>query len=261
MVRVVLEGSLVHHVPYPSWTWLGWNGFVGGNIHNEGLADRTRRGDSKSELVFYSLMSDGTVRPVGDAAVEPQSDVDRLKDEDEKTNADPTPAWKGVTKIGQAVLNSEHFISQVKSLDISGTGKTTLPVHDTGRLVFWTSHAQKTAWLKDYRSDVLYVETGDTVLEIKSQFATDVTMSMAPRFSCLEDGSDASEGPQKHTVDFIVISRFYDISMPKETGKLNVMIVKESQVESGVWSRIGLAVIEEADWLRFEREWEMVILE
>ncbi|KAH6887101.1 heterokaryon incompatibility protein-domain-containing protein [Thelonectria olida] len=240
MVQVVFEGSLVHHIPYPSWTWLGWTGFVGGNIHNEALADKTRCGDSKSELVFYSLMSDGTVRPVGATA----------------TKADTTPTWKGDTSITQPIQSMGHVVSQVKSIDISGTGQTALPVHDTGRLVFWTSHAQAPGWLKDHGGDTLCVEIGDTVLTIESRFATDVFMSMAPPYKKVSKFST----PKKHTLEFIVISRFYEITMAEETGKLNVLVVKESEIEKGVWSRLGTAVIKEEDWLRLDRDWKMVIL-
>ncbi|KAJ3456055.1 hypothetical protein MRS44_016078 [Fusarium solani] len=255
----VVEGSLVRDIPYPSWSWLGWTGFIGAKIYNRELANRTRTGDSKSELIFYSLMSDGTVRPVDMSCPEAQSD-DCPKDRDS------APKWKGVTTIAGPITDYNGGpVSQVKFLHISETDLKLDPVYDTGHLVFWTSHAQNTAWLKDRMGDTLYVDTGDGILELDAGFSSDEVLSLVlntppspPRVTALPTPVNDLA---KHIMNFIVISRYYNICRGEETGKLNIMIIKESKVEPGIWSRVGITVMEEKDWLRLERSWKMVILE
>lgn len=254
---VVFEGEVVRYVPHPSWSWLGWSGFIGSNLHNEALAERTRTGDSRSEIVFYSLMSDGSVRPVGHGA-QPEAGVDGSEAAEVKMDV----AWKGSTTMTD--VNSNQLVVLVKSLNLTNPKNKAPPVHDTGRLVFWTSHAQAPARLKDYTGDVLCVRIGETLVELECSFASDTVLAFAPPYSP-PSSKDAEipdvDGPEEQLMDLIVISRFYAISRGAETGKLNVMVVKESPVEKGVWSRIGVVVIDEKHWLRLERDWRMVVLE
>jgi Heterokaryon incompatibility protein (HET) len=50
--NIALDGGSTCTVQYPSWSWLGWDGFIGSNIANERLYEKTLRDESYSELDF-----------------------------------------------------------------------------------------------------------------------------------------------------------------------------------------------------------------
>jgi hypothetical protein len=283
--RALVGGSNTCPVPYPSWSWLGWIGFTSGEIFNDSLAERTSAGASRSEIAFYSLMSDGTARQIDDTYKEP-----RRSDTARETSVEESPAaWKGKSTItGDIAAYHDHILSQnppggseteqpVAASDLPPTASD-LPVHDTGRLVFWTSHAKVKARVDDQLNSCVYIETEDGALKVNAQFTYEEILSLRSlqeeasneEPEVLNNENSEEKSPQASEPDeiegakipmhFIVISRVYEIRKSAETGKLNIMIVKESLTEPGLWSRVGLTVVEEKDWLRLERSWNLVVL-
>lgn len=275
--RLILDNSATCLVPFPSWSWLGWSGFIGGVIYNSALAERTRAGDAKSDVKFYSLKSDGTVQMVDTSETESEG-AELARDASDVYSA----AWKGNTTItgciadyhGDLLSRNPHSVFTMDQFITSAD----LPVHDTGRLLFWTSHVEAMAWVNQREREVLCLDTRDGVLEVSANFPYEelyshlegrhqpVTINETNSESTGDEATygeadvlDASDD-KKESLNFIVVSRVYQIGKSDETGKLNIMIIKESPTEPGVWSRMGHAMMEEKDWLRLDRRWKVVIL-
>ncbi|KAJ4251452.1 hypothetical protein NW762_011435 [Fusarium torreyae] len=261
----VPEGSTVQSVPYPSWSWLGWTGSILSNGWDWNLDQRTKEGDSKSVLAFYSLLSDGGVSLIEDnVESSPPSFLENL-----------TSKWKGETTIsGSVVVPDASMISKSRSLEISDKdeisdeGKTsqkcTVP-YDTGQLVFWTSHIEVPVWLEGPEGrEELRVQMQDGFLKIDATFSGGASRTLR-RFheedwvSDVEVDIDVDSSRAK--VSLIVISRWFKTARSEDTGKLNIMMVEEKLPGSGVWSRLGLAVIDEKDWVELDLDWRLVILE
>ncbi|KAM0543991.1 hypothetical protein ACHAPJ_012016 [Fusarium lateritium] len=253
----VPEGSTVRSVPYPSWSWLGWTGFILSIGWNRNLDQRTEEGGSKSVLAFYSLLSHGGVSLIDDnVESSPPSFLESL-----------TSKWKGeITISGSVVVPDASMISELRSLEISDKEKTsqryTVP-YDTGRLVFWTSHTEVPIWLSGRKE--LRIQTQDGFLKIPATFSGNASRKFR-RLPEEEDWDseveeDGDVDSPREKVNLIVISRWFKTARSEDTGKLNIMMVEEKAPGSGVWSRLGLAVIDEKDWVQFDIDWRLVILE
>ncbi|KAI8724195.1 HET domain-containing protein [Fusarium sp. LHS14.1] len=236
MHRVVCGDGEVQEVKYPSWSWLGWTGMISPILHNFQLWEKTVKREAGAELVFYRLLSDGEVRLIEEPG---QAGDSGLK-------------WKGESVIKGPISTDDLLVSKMESIGISETDKQVTPAYDTGRLVFWTSHAVAKA---RFRQNKLLLHIQDQVLELKADFS----QSFQDGFPREDDGSSLKPVEEAQRVDLIFISRWYEIADGKETGKLNVLLVEQS-AGSSIWSRAGVAVIEETDWIHLEPNWEMVIL-
>lgn len=236
--RIVCGDGQVHEVPYPSWSWLGWTGFTRPTLHNHELWEKTGKGEAGAELVFYGLMSDGQV-----GLVEGQGQA-----------VNPSLKWKGESVVKGPIATDNFIASKMESIGISDAGTQTPATYDTGRLVFWTSHAAVKAEFGEGR---LLIQLQDQVLQLNASLSQKFRDGSRKG----DDGPDSETAEEAETVDLIFISRFYDVARAEETGKLHAMIVEEGVAGSGIWSRAGMVVIEETDWPRLEPKWEMVILE
>ncbi|KAJ4223403.1 hypothetical protein NW759_006037 [Fusarium solani] len=237
MHRVVCGDGEVREVPYPSWSWLGWTGLIGPTLHNYELWGKTNMGETGAELVFYGLLSDGEVRLVEGLG---QAGDSGLK-------------WKGESVVKGPIATDDLIISKMETIGISEAERQVKPAYDTGRLVFWTSHAVVKAKVGQEK---LFIHVEVQVLELNASFSQ--SFRDASRYG--EDGSSLKPAEETQTVDLIFISRSYEIANAGETGKLNVLLVEQTAPGSGIWSRVGVAIIEETDWIRLEPKWEMVIL-
>ncbi|KAF5003178.1 hypothetical protein FDECE_10246 [Fusarium decemcellulare] len=268
LYQVMSGESKLQSVPYPSWSWLGWTGFIGASLHNNGIKP-------SPELTFYSLMSDGHVRMIT-SAIKPSA-----RDPDQRD----VMQWKGDTEVkGPMMASNDWLSSKLDDLQVSNGGDMSqgadeIP-YDTGRLVFWTSQVEVTAWLENYN---LHIEMHKGSLKLDSSVNESVFFPSRRGLGVIvdDDGSssvqsmsdDDSSSKQnidddnstshhaKRKVNLVIISRFYEIASGKESGKLNIMIVEEKMAGAGIWSRLGVAVIAEQDWVRLERQWRMIILE
>ncbi|RMJ15182.1 hypothetical protein CDV36_005125 [Fusarium kuroshium] len=236
--RVVCGDGEVREVPYPSWSWLGWAGFVGPTLPNHELWGETNMGKTGAELLFYELLSDGEVRLVEGLGQAVDSDL----------------KWKGESVVNGPIATDDLIVSKMESLGVSEADTQVTPAYDTGRLVFWTSHAVVNAKVEQEK---LLIHVQDQRLELKASFSQSFQNALHR-----EGGtSSPTTGGGTQSMDLIFISRFYEIANAKETGKLNVLVVERSVPGSGMWSRVGMAVVEETDWILLEPNWEMVILE
>lgn len=263
-----LKDSTTRLIPYPSWSWLGWSGFIGSVIPNKSLAEETRAGESRSELTFYSLMSDGGIRIVDGVDGEPgQEHV--IEDAPERN----AQTWKENTAIsGRCADYRDQILSQNPS-GISATEDFTLtsdlPAYDTGRLIFWTSHAEAIVSFSAQARHRVCIDLPDGPLEVHAYITDELTRYVAEGQNWMNDKSETASaedgklnvaGDRSVMLNLITISRFYDIGESEVTGKLNIMIVRETPNEPGLWSRLGLIELSEGDWLRLERRWKVILL-
>ncbi|ERF70896.1 hypothetical protein EPUS_02418 [Endocarpon pusillum Z07020] len=245
----------VHHVPFPSWSWLGWTGFIGGYYIDDDLQKSTLRGASSPEIVFYKLGIDGRVQQIKGAASSSES-ANLVSKAAKDPFEDMRRRWKGTTivpspisiraKGNNSLANRSLHASQLAP-EMDKTMHDTLtinqPFHESGRLVFWTSHASLLTRMA--RSSKIFVDINgkDTLLDKANGFFRHMM------------GTTGDQIP----LDFIVVSRHYCLG--KEVGSLNLLVVRWSETELNVTSRIGSCTISESDWVSANREWKLVILE
>ncbi|KAG5763050.1 hypothetical protein H9Q72_008843 [Fusarium xylarioides] len=160
-----VSGGLTRSVPYPSWSWLGWTGLIGGNSSLCIGEDYSKRGveEMKSLLAFYSLMSDGSVSLIKGTSLRRVNDYgkedDVLSTSTEKSNHD----WVGDTKVA-GPIKTDHIslASELESLSVDQPEP-----YDTGRILFWTSHANVS--IQIINRDGIHMETsnGPVRLDLK----------------------------------------------------------------------------------------------
>lgn len=137
---LVTPDGETYQTPFPSWSWLGWSGFVDGLRFHVDLYNNVISGKIKSELDFYRLYADGRVELIADPTPrEPAEPLSRLSELEldgrlrQGADSSRSGLWKGPTKTNEAVI----VPVQHSTLDYS----VPTSLVDTGRLVFWTSHA------------------------------------------------------------------------------------------------------------------------
>ncbi|KAG4442823.1 hypothetical protein IFR05_001704 [Cadophora sp. M221] len=286
LCQVIADGE-TYKVGFPSWSWLGWSGFVGGWIFNYEMSNDRIAGKNRSEIDFYRLYADGHVELIVDNTPRVKCGPDGKplpEGYPEPSSSDPlrqgadfsrSGQWKGENQIVSNVPVPEFKLPPVDLVSI-----------DTGRLVFWTSCAK----LKTYSID-LY----DMIVEIAGRRVTidisgaAVAEEFKRRVTAVEDTAeqdggldqDLEEGVKAVTLlekdlansdtpvpegvpammDFIVISRHWPVGIAQyKPESLNLLIVTFSEVEPEVTQRIGAGTIVEEDWIAADREWKRVIL-
>ncbi|KAL6352580.1 hypothetical protein LRP88_13045 [Fusarium phalaenopsidis] len=152
MHRVVCGDGEAREVPYPSWSWLGWTGLISPILHNHELWGKTSMGETGAELLFYRLLSDGEVRLV----------------EGLRQAGDSGLKWKGESVVNGPIAIDDLIVSKMESIGISEAERQTSLANDTGRLVFWTSHAMANAKVGEQK---LLLHVQDQVLELNASFS------------------------------------------------------------------------------------------
>jgi Heterokaryon incompatibility protein (HET) len=246
----------LHHVPFPSWSWLGWTGFVGGYEIDDDLQKRTLRGASSPEIVFYKLGIDGRVQQIKGAAHRRRRALLWFRKLVKDPFEDMRRRWKGPTIVHSPISicakgshsladGSLHPYQLAPELDKTthDTLATNQPFHETGRLVFWTSRASLLTRQAERNKIFVDVNGKDTLLDSANGFFADMMETTGNQI----------------LLDFIVVSRrcLFD----KEVGSLNLLVVTWSETELDVASRIGCCSISESDWVSVDPEWKLVILE
>ncbi|KAF5707639.1 hypothetical protein FGLOB1_6860 [Fusarium globosum] len=263
------SGGSTRSVPYPSWSWLGWTGFIGSYSLSVG---EYYVGEVRSLLAFYSLMSDGSVSLIKGTSLRRVNDYGKEDDAASSTAEKSSHDWIEDTKVtGPIKITDISVTSQLESLELETCHRDLTP-YDTGRIVFRTSHANVSIQVTN--RDGIYMETsgGHVKLDLKLS-----SPFMQESYNLFEEVLKKESDPAKskvvnflgrrivstsHTISLIVISRLYGFSeADDEEMKLNVMAVEEKVPGSGVWSRIGLGVMKEEDWMKLDIDWRMVILE
>ena len=246
--QLALDGGFIYTVQYPSWSWLGWTGMISCKDINDVLYKRTVSGELDPGLKFYSLMSDGSVSLIGNELCHAGYNSEESEADDITGKADLLDElqrqWKGNTII------EDVKDLQTSTLQPAAEPAAGLPVYDTGRLVFWTSHGRILSWNASAYGK-LCIQIDNEVLELDSTISRSSPLKM-------EDSGN------KILVDYIVISKQYICTGDTELQglqNLHLMLLWPNDTEPGVWSRGGLAIIHEADWLKVERTWETIVLE
>ncbi|KAF4458132.1 hypothetical protein F53441_67 [Fusarium austroafricanum] len=281
MYTYITEDSVVRKVPYPSWSWLGWKGFIGATSglwikkDYEGMG----MGEMMSLLKFYSLRSDGSVDMIkGNSLIQKSESLkEDIVEPTEQAKKNNEHKWMGETTVtGPIDLAHASLASDLESLQITEDQENSqqdLAPYDTGRIVFWTSHATISVQVEDG----VHMETSEGLVKLDLRFAGEFTQ--ANYYVDLDQDSSGAEGDEKgskedsgvyrgmgglsrHTVNLIVISRCYrNFSEGDKEVKLNVMAVEEKVPGSGVWSRFGIGVMTEEEWAKLDLDWRMVVLE
>ncbi|CAJ2510946.1 Uu.00g065710.m01.CDS01 [Anthostomella pinea] len=210
------DGRSLYSVPFPSWSWLGWK-----NTHGITRA-ALPPGNVEPELNIMKLDMDGRA-----TALNPQKPVNveyTCKVDMRGIDASTSAGWKGDTTIAPELLyrgGEEDFV-------------------DSGRLLFWTSHAV----LDIVSEGKLHDEKGVAVGEL------------SPFWS---NRADQPRGK----MSFIVVSRNYNHWHSDKTWaekKLNVLAVSWEKGKH-VASRICSGNVDEEAWVGVAgREWILVTL-
>ena len=157
-----------YKVGFPSWSWLGWTGFLGGVIFNYDLDNERIAGRCKSEIDFYRLYADGHVELIVDHS------QTSLRAPRERTDTEDPPKPK-ILRQGADSSQSHQWKRSVPAELASDIqipeAMSKLPTHvnlasvDTGRLVFWTSYAQLLIYAVEH--DEMTIEIAGRQIKIK----------------------------------------------------------------------------------------------
>ncbi|KAM0329667.1 hypothetical protein ACHAPQ_006680 [Fusarium lateritium] len=280
MYTYISNDSVARSVPYPSWSWLAWTGFIAGGDSYWLREVYEKMDNGRSILTFYSLMSDGSVAPIeqsvltSEMGVSSKTDDDTPRKESDEALASEVPEcsglkWKGDTLVSGPIRMEDVWVSsELESLDtISDEASQSQISYDTGRLVFWTSHTRAQIYIDT--DDQSHIETQGQPVKLNVHLAREAmhTRRYFPDKTVAADPgmkkslSETNALIPRHKVDLIIISRWFGFNDGMETRKLNFFVVEERVPGSGVWGRIGFGVIEEEEWEKLELDWRMVILE
>lgn len=159
-------------------------------------------------------------------------------------------------------------------------------IYDTGRLVFWTSHARTktrpvhTPWRSHVLLQLQLPSGGGRSSEVPSAafWGGDERYGMAPSTSrrVFGDAHRTREWPLDDgaglLLSYVVVSENYAAEQETQISRylvpskpasacLNALIVEWVDEEEGTARRIGTAVFTEAEWMALDRDWGLVILE
>ncbi|KAI1210567.1 HET-domain-containing protein [Annulohypoxylon truncatum] len=217
MHRVRAGDGTVHRVRFPSWSWLGWKNVLG----------VTRAAPKQvlvePELEIMKLGLDGKAAQLRSAKEQELKSVLKL----DMCGIDRTTSagWKGDTSIDPSLLHTDE------------DGE----FRDSGRLLFWTSHA-----VLDLEDGKMYNDAREEVGELKPFWPSQM---------------QKPSGKQS----FIVVSRKHNddnLKVLKAERRLNVLLVEWEDPVKHVASRICSAEVDEAAWVGLgeRREWILVTL-
>ncbi|KAI2620182.1 HET-domain-containing protein [Hypomontagnella submonticulosa] len=217
--RVRPGDGVVRKVQFPSWSWLGWKGVLGVT------RAAPRQLVLEPELNIMKLGVNGKAAPLRSPSkenkIESVSKID-MCGVDRSTSA----GWKGSTAIDPSLIHRDAEDGQFE---------------DSGRLLFWTSHA-----VLDIEDDKIYDDKKEQVGELKP---------FRP--------NQAEKPTGKHS--FIVVSRKHNddnTRILKAERRLNILLVEWDDPAGRVASRICSGDVDEEAWVKLgeKREWILVTL-
>ncbi|KAM0350722.1 hypothetical protein ACHAPU_003217 [Fusarium lateritium] len=283
----ISDDSVVRSVPYPSWSWLGWTGFISSNLTHRFKKSQDEMDSGCSILTFYSLMSDGSVSLIdGSASLSKEPASGRHDDDTSREDSSNSPCvevpgsvrvnWMGDTKVSGSIrLDDVLLASELQALGINGNKKCqpSPAPYETGRIVFWTSHTEVMVYVDtSYRP---HIEVQGKPVKLEVDLAMEA-MESRRYFPGMTEGDDHTGTGSKerstnemndliprYPISLIVISRWFGYHAKGEETrkKMNLICVEERVPGSGVWSRIGFGVIAEEEWTKLNLDWKLVVLE
>jgi Heterokaryon incompatibility protein (HET) len=228
-----------YYVPFPSWSWLGWKAAIKFVLDLQLISVPGAR--LIPEIDFYHLDINGRVKRL----VQPAANVDStLVDYSRLLRNGSSGSWKSDT-----YLANHDFPKDV-------------PFKDSGRLVFWTSHAELSIKAEPR------VRLGCVRLKIVS--SDGVKVGQIDELTLASDHGMAwpfIKYDESVLQSIIVISRKYKkeshqgIQILAAQPILNVMWVNWEGVEKKTASRISVGEVSEQAWIDVKRDWRLVTLQ
>ncbi|KAI9730326.1 MAG: hypothetical protein M1818_008229 [Claussenomyces sp. TS43310] len=220
--RVQRKNGEAYKVPFPSWSWLGWQG-------RGSLATQESLGIDP-ELNFFRLDLQGHVRHLLPYSKESSA----MKVDMSKVSASTSALWKGK----EGVTLGTNLQSRNE------------PFRDSGRILFWTSHARLCLRKGTRRYSSAYEVQEWQILSAAGEKVGHLKTS------------DVPEVREDELFSFIVVSRAYiEYKAVIALSELNLLLVSWNDREAYLASRICAAIVEEKAWVKADREWVLVTLQ
>ncbi|KAF2969402.1 hypothetical protein GQX73_g4097 [Xylaria multiplex] len=212
--RLLAADGSSYEIPFPSWSWLGW-------MHLDGVTRSIpKQVNIPPELNIMKLDVHGKAAPLNASGVTLESKHQvSMYDIDESTSA----GWKQDTAIPPHML---HEGGEFK---------------DSGRLLFWTSHAEL-----EMRGGKLY-SSADTEREIGA------LLPIWPHQVTHPEGKFSFVVVERKLDDF----RYRDVRAER---RLYLLLVEWVDRQLRVAERDCAAEVDEAAWVEENREWVLVTL-
>ena len=228
-----------YEVPFPSWSWLTWKTAL--KFMLDLHLDAVPKACLMPEIEFFHIDVDGGVKRL--IALVAEADCATV---DRSSLLSVSGSWKGKVEVIENALSTDSR-----------------PFRDSGRLLFWTSHAELSIQAEQR------VRLGCVRLKIVSPtrgealgYISEVTLAF--------DHSAAwpfIKFDEKALQSFIVISRKY--KMETRQGEqvlvakpiLKVMWIQWKDRDKRVAERISVGEVDERAWIDLERDWKCIILE
>ncbi|KAI0394962.1 HET-domain-containing protein [Xylariaceae sp. FL0594] len=265
------DGS--YEVPIPSWSWLGW-------MHLEGITRVIPKQvvDVRPELNIMKLDVHGKAAPLLRVAPGAPPLANKHKVDMGTVDASTSAGWKGDTAIPPHQLHAN-----------AGGGEQENLFLDSGRLLFWTSHAVlRTKGGKIYASS----SSSSSSSAGTSASASDSSSSLAstPEAGGTVDGKRNEDRKGKESgngsedereigellpfrqhqlprpdgpFSFVVVSRKMDDyrgDVVRAEHRLYLLLVEWLDREARVAERLYAAEVDEDAWVAEEREWILLTL-
>ena len=228
-----------YSVHFPSWSWLGWKASLKFVLDLQlNAIPHTRL---NPEIDFYHLDIDGRIKRL----VLPVTDTElSTVDGSLLLNNGASGSWKSESKMMENKFPKD------------------LPFKDSGRLLFWTSHAE--LFIKAEKK----VRLGCVRLKIYSALGQTVGHITELTLACDHGSAWPFMKYDEATLQsFIVISRKYKTENRKGSQvvvaqpTLKVMWIQWEDAERDTASRISVGEVDEQAWIGVKRDWRLVILQ
>ncbi|KAI9761601.1 MAG: hypothetical protein M1840_001760 [Geoglossum simile] len=227
-----------YSVRFPSWSWLGWKASIKFVIDLKLIS--VPNALPNPEIDFFHLSIDGKVKHL----VPPVADTERgAVDRSMLLPNGASESWKGEVNVTVNDFSKHN------------------PFRDSGRLLFWTSHAELPIKAEDK------VRLGCVRIRITSTLGT--TVGNLDELTLASDHGAAwpfinhdEAAPQS----FIVICRKYKTEdrngsqVLSAQSTLKVMWIKWEDAERRTASRISVGEVDEQAWIEVKRDWRLVVL-
>jgi hypothetical protein len=234
------DGAAPTSVPFPSWSWAAWHGSSAGSWISWVDLDGSK--SDPPAIIFYSQDTDGQLKRITQSSSSSNGVETVLQNASHiETSVNLQSQWKHEPQIIQHKFNSWP--------------------QNSGFLHFWTSIAtlyvrREPGWMthSGFRYFLVAFHRKDYTVDVHLDGAAHLRFQVVDLMSEIPEAVlDPIE--DHHTcevvaIDFVVVSTYH-----------NEVCALAVEWKDGVAYRIGIAEIEEKEWVRLQnREWKMVTL-